>query len=129
MSSKERVSHLDKVQKFVDDLYETSDNNIVLLAVELDPKGYPLGRMQKVRATPGCSLGAVTMIEEAIIDVKADCMKKIDMAGELSDKLADLFKKLGVEDMNEMDETLSKVTDPEIKRQLKDAIKRLKDQF
>jgi hypothetical protein len=127
--SNERVSHLDKVQKLVDEIYNDSPNNIVLLAVELDEKGHPLGRMQKVRSTPGCSLGAVSMIEEAIKEVKADCFNKINMAGELSDKLADLFKKLGVDDISEMDETLSKVTDPEIKRQLRDAIKRLKDQF
>lgn len=39
--SKERVSHLDKVQKLVDEIYNDSPNNIVLLAVEFDEKGYP----------------------------------------------------------------------------------------
>ena len=124
-----RVSLLDKVQKVVDDVYKDSDNNIALFAVELDEQGYPLGRMQKVKATPGCALGALSMIEEALMDAKEDTMKKIDVAGELSDKMSELFAKLGVSDPNEIDEKLSKITDPEIKRQLRDAIKRIKDQF
>lgn len=127
--SKERVCHLDKVQKLVDEIYNDSDNNIVLLAVELDEKGYPLGRMQKVRATPGTALGALAMLEQYLEDCKVDAYKKIDMAGELSDKITSLFKKLGIEDPNEIESSLNKITDPEIKRQLKDAIKRLKDQF
>lgn len=127
--SKERESYLEDVKKLVDDIYKNSPNNLVLFAVELDEKGYPLGRMQKVKSTPGCSLGAVAMIEEAIKEVKAECFEKINVAGKLSDKLTDLFKKLGVDDISDMDETLSKVTDPEIKRQLRDAIKKLKDQF
>ena len=124
-----RVCHLDKIQKLVDELYKDSDNNIVLVAVELDEKGYPLGRMQKVKASPGTALGAITMLEGYLEDCKLDSLKKIDIAGELSDKMVDLFKKLGVDNIDEMDETLSKITDPEIKRQLTDAIKKLKDQF
>ena len=127
--SKERVCHLDKVQKLVDDIYNDSDNNIVLLAVELDEKGYPLGRMQKVRATPGTALGALAMIEQYLEDCKVDAYKKINMAGELSDKITSLFKKLGIEDPNEIESSLNKITDPEVKRQLKEAIKKLKDQF
>ena len=124
-----RVCHLDKIQKFVDEVYKDSDNNIVLVAVELDEKGYPLGRMQKVKATPALALGGISMLEQYLEDSKLDAYKKIDMAGELSDKLVDLFKKLGVEDMDEMENTLNNITDPEIKSQLRDAIKKLKDQF
>jgi hypothetical protein len=51
------------------------------------------------------------------------------MAGELSDKITSLFKKLGIEDPNEIESSLNKITDPEVKRQLKEAIKKLKDQF
>jgi hypothetical protein len=127
--SKKRVCHLDKIQKLVDEIYENSDNNIVLLAVELDERGYPLGRMQKVRATPGTALGALAMLEQYVEDCKADAYKKIDMAGELSDKITSLFKKLGIDDPNEIESSLNNITDPEIKRQLRDAIKKLKDQF
>ena len=61
-----RLSQLDKVQKLVDDIYSENNGNIAIFAVELDEKGFPLGRMQKVRATPGVALGALSMLEEAI---------------------------------------------------------------
>jgi hypothetical protein len=124
-----RVSLLDKVQKVVDDVYKDSDNNIALFAVELDETGYPLGRMQKVKATPGCALGALSMIEEAVLDAKTDTMKKIDLAGDLSDKMTDLFRKLGIEDVNEMEEKLGKATDPEVKRQLTELLRKIKRNF
>ena len=124
-----RVSLLDKVQKVVDDVYRDSDNNIALFAVELDETGYPLGRMQKLKATPGCALGALTMIEEAVLEAKEDTMKKIDLAGDLSDKMTDLFRKLGIEDVNEMEEKLDKATDPEVKRQLTELLKKIKRNF
>lgn len=124
-----RVSLLDKVQKVVDDVYKDSNNNIALFAIELDDQGYPLGRMQKVKATPGCALGALAMIEEALMDAKEDTMKKINVAGELSDKMTELFSKLGISDPEEIQDRLDKISDPELKRQLRDAIKRIKDQF
>lgn len=124
-----RVSLLDKVQKVVDDVYKDSDNNIALFAIELDETGYPLGRMQKIKATPGCALGALAMIEEALMDAKEDAMKKINIAGELSDKMTELFSKLGISDPEEIQNKLDQISDPEIKRQLRDAIKRIKDQF
>lgn len=124
-----RVSLLDKVQKVVDDVYKDSNNNIALFAIELDNQGYPLGRMQKVKATPGCALGALAMIEEALMDAKEDTMKKINVAGELSDKMTELFSKLGISDPDEIQDRLDKISDPELKRQLRDAIKRIKDQF
>ena len=124
-----RSSSLDKVQKLVDDIYNDSDNNIAFFAVELDEKGFPLGRMQKVKATPGVALGALSMLEEAIEDAKRDAFRTINLAGELSDKIGDLFKKLGIEDPDQVQEKLDSISDPEIKRQLRDAIKRLKDQF
>jgi hypothetical protein len=124
-----RSSSLDKVQKLVDDIYSESDNNIAFFAVELDEKGFPLGRMQKVKATPGVALGALSMLEEAIEDAKKDAFRTINLAGELSDKIGDLFKKLGIEDPDQVQEKLDSISDPEIKRQLRDAIKRLKDQF
>jgi len=124
-----RISLLDKVQKVVDDVYKNSDNNIALFAIELDETGYPLGRMQKMKATPGCALGALAMIEEALIEAREDTMKKINVAGELSDKMTELFSKLGISDPDEIQDRLDKISDPELKRQLKDAIKRLKDQF
>jgi hypothetical protein len=124
-----RSSSLDKVQKLVDDIYSESDNNIAFFAVELDEKGFPLGRMQKVKATPGVALGALSMLEEAIEDAKKDAFRTINLAGELSDKIGDLFKKLGIEDPDQVQEKLDSISDPEIKRQLKEAIKRLKDQF
>ena len=124
-----RVSLLDKVQKVVDDVYKDSNNNIALFAIELDETGYPLGRMQKIKATPGCALGALAMIEEALIDAKEDTMKKINVAGELSDKMTELFSKLGISDPDEIQDRLDKISDPELKRQLRDAIKRIKDQF
>ena len=124
-----RVSLLDKVQKVVDDVYKDSNNNIALFAVEFDEQGYPLGRMQKVKATPGCALGALAMIEEALMDAKEDTMKKINVAGELSDKMTELFSKLGISDPEEIQDRLDKISDPELKRQLRDAIKRIKDQF
>lgn len=124
-----RVSLLDKVQKVVDDVYKNSDNNIALFAIELDETGYPLGRMQKMKATPGCALGALAMIEEALIEAREDTMKKINVAGELSDKMTELFSKLGISNPEEIQDKLDQISDPEIKRQLRDAIKRLKDQF
>ena len=124
-----RVSLLEKVQKVVDDVYKDSNNNIALFAVELDEQGYPLGRMQKVKATPGCALGALSMIEEALMDAKEDTMKKINVAGDLSDKMTELFSKLGISDPDEIQDRLDKISDPELKRQLRDAIKRIKDQF
>lgn len=124
-----RSSSLDKVQKLVDDIYSESDNNIAFFAVELDEKGFPLGRMQKVKATPGVALGALSMLEEAIEDAKRDAFRTINLAGELSDKMTELFKKLGVDDPEQIQEKLDSIADPEIKRQLRDAIKRLKDQF
>lgn len=124
-----RVSLLDKVQKVVDDVYKDSNNNIALFAIELDETGYPLGRMQKMKATPGCALGALAMIEEALMDAKEDTIKKINVAGELSDKMTELFSKLGISDPDEIQDRLDKISDPELKRQLRDAIKRIKDQF
>ena len=124
-----RVSLLDKVQKVVDDVYKDSNNNIALFAIELDETGYPLGRMQKMKATPGCALGALAMIEEALMEAKEDTMKKINVAGELSDKMTELFSKLGISDPDEIQDRLDKISDPELKRQLRDAIKRIKDQF
>ena len=124
-----RVSLLDKVQKVVDDVYKDSNNNIALFAIELDETGYPLGRMQKMKATPGCALGALAMIEEALMDAKENTMKKINVAGELSDKMTELFSKLGISDPDEIQDRLDKISDPELKRQLRDAIKRIKDQF
>jgi hypothetical protein len=124
-----RSSSLDKVQKLVDEIYNESNNNIAFFAVELDEKGYPLGRMQKMKATPGVALGALSMLEEAIQDAKVDAFKTINLAGELSDKMTELFKKLGVDDPDQIQEKLDSISDPEIKRQLRDAIKRLKDQF
>jgi len=124
-----RLSQLDKVQKLVDDIYSENNGNIAIFAVELDEKGFPLGRMQKVRATPGVALGALSMLEEAIQDAKVDAFKTINLAGELSDKVTELFKKLGIEDPDQVQEKLDSISDPEIKRQLRDAIKRLKDQF
>ena len=127
-----RLSQLDKVQKLVDDIYSKSDNNIAFFAVELDEKGFPLGRMQKMKATPGVALGALSMLEEAIQDAKVEAFKTINLAGELSDKVTELFKKLGIDGddtNNEVEEKLNKITDPDIKRQVKEAIKRLKDQF
>ena len=124
-----RVSLLDKVQKVVDDVYRDSDNNIALFAVELDETGYPLGRMKKLKATPGCALGALSMIEEAVLEAKEDTIKKIDLAGDLSDKMTDLFRKLGIEDVNEMEEKLGKATDPEVKRQLTELLKKIKRNF
>ena len=124
-----RVSLLDKVQKVVDDVYKDSNNNIALFAIELDETGYPLGRMQKIKATPGCALGALAMIEEALMDAKEDTMKKINVAGELSDKMTELFSKLGISDPDEIQDRLDQISDPELKRQLRDAIKRIKDQF
>jgi hypothetical protein len=122
-------SQLDKVQKLVDEIYNDSDNNIALFAVELDEKGYPLGRMQKMRATPGVALGAISILEEALMDAKSDTMKKIDLAGDLSEKMTALFKKLGIEDPSEIEESLGKITDPEMRSKLKEAIKKIKDQF
>jgi len=124
-----RVSLLDKVQKVVDDVYKDSNNNIALFAIELDETGYPLGRMQKMKATPGCALGALAMIEEALMDAKENTIKKINVAGELSDKMTELFSKLGISDPDEIQDRLDKISDPELKRQLRDAIKRIKDQF
>jgi len=124
-----RSSQLDKVQKLVDDIYSENNGNIAIFAVELDEKGFPLGRMQKVRATPGVALGALSMLEEAIQDAKGDAFKTINLAGELSDKMTELFKKLGIDDPEQIQEKLDSIADPEIKRQLRDAIKRLKDQF
>ena len=124
-----RSSSLDKVQKLVDEIYSESNNNIAFFAVELDEKGFPLGRMQKVKATPGVALGALSMLEEAIKDAKGDAFRTINLAGELSDKMTELFKKLGIDDPEQVQEKLDSIADPEIKRQLKDAIKRLKDQF
>ena len=124
-----RSSQLDKVQKLVDDIYSENNSNIAFFAVELDEKGFPLGRMQKVRATPGVALGALSMLEEAIQDAKRDAFRTINLAGELSDKMTELFKKLGIEDPDQIQEKLDSIADPEIKRQLRDAIKRLKDQF
>lgn len=124
-----RSSSLDKVQKLVDEIYSESNNNIAFFAVELDEKGFPLGRMQKVKATPGVALGALSMLEEVIKDAKGDAFRTINLAGELSDKMTELFKKLGIDDPEEVQEKLDSIADPEIKRQLKDAIKRLKDQF
>jgi len=124
-----RTSQLDKVQKLVDEIYNDSDLNIALFAVELDEKGYPLGRMQKMRATPGAALGAISILEEALIDAKSDTMKKIDLAGDLSEKMTALFKKLGIDDPSEIEESLGNITDPEMRRQLKEAIKKIKDQF
>jgi len=124
-----RSSQLDKVQKLVDEIYSSSDNNIAFFAVELDEKGFPLGRMQKMKATPGVALGALSMLEQAIEDAKGDAFKTINLAGELSDKVTELFKKLGIEDADQVQEKLDSISDPEIKRQLRDAIKRLKDQF
>lgn len=124
-----RSSQLDKVQKLVDDIYKDNDSNIAIFAVELDEKGFPLGRMQKVKATPGVALGALSMLEEAIQDARSDAFRTINLAGELSDKIGDLFKKLGIDDPDQIQEKLDSIADPEIKRQLRDAIKRLKDQF
>ena len=124
-----RVSLLEKVQKVVDDVYKDSNNNIALFAIELDETGYPLGRMQKIKATPGCALGALAMIEEALMDAKENTIKKINVAGELSDKMTELFSKLGISDPDEIQDRLDKISDPELKRQLRDAIKRIKDQF
>jgi len=124
-----RSSSLDKVQKLVDEIYSESDNNIAFFAVELDEKGFPLGRMQKMKATPGVALGALSMLEEAIQDARGDAFRTINLAGELSDKMTELFKKLGIEDPDQIQEKLDSISDPEIKRQLRDAIKRLKDQF
>jgi hypothetical protein len=124
-----RSSSLDKVQKLVDEIYSENNGNIAFFAVELDEKGFPLGRMQKVRATPGVALGALSMLEEAIQDAKRDAFRTINLAGELSDKMTELFKKLGIEDPDQIQEKLDSISDPEIKRQLRDAIKRLKDQF
>lgn len=124
-----RSSSLDKVQKLVDEIYSESDNNIAFFAVELDEKGFPLGRMQKMKATPGVALGALSMLEEAIQDARGDAFRTINLAGELSDKMSELFKKLGIEDPDQIQEKLDSISDPEIKRQLRDAIKRLKDQF
>ena len=122
-------SQLEKVQKLVDEIYKDSNHNVVLVAVELDEKGYPLGRMQKVRATPGTALGAISMLEQYVQNCKQDALKQIELAGELSDKVTELFKKLGIEDPDQVQEKLDSISDPEIKRQLRDAIKRLKDQF
>jgi hypothetical protein len=122
-------SQLEKVQKLVDEIYNESNHNIVLVAVELDEKGFPLGRMQKVKATPGTALGAISMLEEYVKSCKQDALKQIELAGELSDKVTDLFKKLGVDNPDELEKHFEKLTDPEIKRQLKEAIKRFKDQF
>ena len=124
-----RVSLLDKVQKVVDDVYKDSNNNIALFAVEFDEQGYPLGRIQKVKATAGCALGALSMIEEALMDAKENTMKKIDVAGELFDKMTELLSKLGISDPDEIQDRLDKISDPKLKRQLRDAIKKLKDQF
>lgn len=124
-----RKSLLDVVKDSVDTTYKGSDNNIFLFAVEVDDKGFPLGRMQKIMGSPTITLGALSMIEEAVLEARKNAIAKIDLAGELSDKISDLFSKMGITDPSQIENTINNIDDPEVKRQLKEAIKKLKDQF
>ena len=55
--------------------------------------------------------------------------KKIELAGDLSDSLHELFTKMGISDISEIEDKIKAVSDPEVREELKKALKKMRGQF
>ena len=122
-------SKLDQIKETADQIYKNTENNLLLFAVELDEKGFPSGKLQKVVSAPGITLGGLEMLSRMIEDTRENTHKKIELAGDLSDSLTELFNKLGISDISEMEEKIRAVSDPEVREELKKALKKMRGQF
>ena len=47
----------------------------------------------------------------------------------LSDSLHELFSKMGITDISQMEEKIKAVSDPEVREELKKALKKMRSQF
>jgi hypothetical protein len=123
------MSKLDAVQKELDKIYKDTSTNIILFAVEFDEKGFPSGKLQKVVSAPGITLGGLDMISRMIDDTYESTHKKIDLAGDLSDSLQELFSKMGITDIDQIEDKIKNISDTETREELFKALKKMRGQF
>lgn len=123
------MSKLDQLKELADSIYKDTENNLLLFAVELDEKGFPSGKLQKVVSAPGITLGGLEMLSRMIEDTRESTHKKIELAGDLSESLHELFHKMGITDVSEIEEKIRAVSDPEVREELKKALKKMRGQF
>jgi hypothetical protein len=123
------MSKLDAVQKELDKIYKDTNTNIILFAVEFDEKGFPSGKLQKVVSAPGITLGGLDMISRMIDETYESTHKKIDLAGDLSDSLQELFSKMGITDIDQIEDKIKNISDTETREELFKALKKMRGQF
>lgn len=123
---------MDEVFEFLNQKMETSENYIVLMAIEFNKDGYPISQSAKITANPACAAAGLHMITKMIqeqyekLDEKLD--ERLEIASDVSEKLQKLIEGLGFEGAE----------DPRFKeflnnsdkgRELKELLKKLKNQF
>ena len=86
------------VFEFMNEKHKSSNNEIVLLAVEFDPNGYPITQSCKISGNPSAALAGLQMISKMVKEQTDKVLEGIDSAGEMSGKLDKLVSELGFED-------------------------------
>jgi hypothetical protein len=134
MSNQECI--LDKFHKVLEKLSEEFEtkNTVVLVAVEINPDGFPVSRVKHLQGSAANTIAGLIMIDRTVkveIDKWHD---KIDAVGNVSDKINELFQKItGAMPKNEaeVEALLERMKDekPEVYERLKDVIKDIKNSF
>ena len=129
--SEEKFSIMNEVHKMLDKLTDEHPGcNVIMFAVEFDKDGFPYTRSCKVSANPAASLAAFDMLERYIQEQRELVYKKIDVAGELSEKIDELIGKMGfssIDDPRFLD--FINDTESELGQKLKEMVKKIKKTF
>lgn len=129
--SEEKFSIMNQVHKMLDKLTdEHPECNVVMFAVEFDGDGFPYTRSCKVVGNPAASLAGFDMLERYIKEQRELVYKKIDVAGELSEKIDELIAKMGfssIDDPKFLD--FINNSDSEISDRLKEMVRKIKKTF
>lgn len=119
---------MDEVFEFLNQKMETSENYIVLMAIEFNKDGYPISQSAKITANPACAAAGLHMITKMIEEQYEKLDQRLEIASDVSEKLQKLIEGLGFEGAE----------DPRFKeflnnsdkgRELKELLKKLKSQF
>ena len=121
-------SVMNEVFKFLGEKCKDSDNNIVLLAVEFTPDGYPITQSCKVSGNPAAAMCGLQMIKSMADEQLEKVLDNIHEASNMSGQLDDLINKIGFQGLDDPD--FLKFLDKDEKGQeLKSLLAKLKSQF
>jgi len=123
-------SVLEKINKVLEKHTEDT-TTVVLLAIEFNEEGLPVCRLNKIQGS-GCNVMAGLQVLQRTLTKEIETWhEKIEMITEISEKMDNLFSKIGVDGLDDpqIDKIINSTKDEEIKKSLKEAIARLKNQF